>query len=584
LFDSHRSPKAHSSRSHIRSVLGRWPAWLLAALVAALGFYCFNAVHFAKEPLRIEEDEWPPMAKAIYETGKPVIPFDKTHLIRLDSDLRVERESLIGAWHPPLYLYTLGVSMAVLGTHSPYRLRLVGVAGFLLGLVLVFLIAREISSRWRIVGGVAAVLGLIHTFSIQGSTFLDIDPTVYTPLALLVIWLAIRYGKQKQALSALQVLAIGGSIALVTWAKMTTTIDLLGVLVLWWLLARRPFRRALAEAVAFVAVGMALFFSTYGLWCAVTDIPFSYTFQVTFVDKSNRLLSEWRVVGHAAHWHLRWFGAAVLLLALVYLVDLIRSFVATRQLRLMDLPFLLGAAILVQYVVLSPTDGTYQGKYAFPALLMLLLPISWMLLRHPVVPRDPLKWVLAAAIGLAAALLVPDVLTGLSYMGNYGSWTFELRVAAGTAAALLVAWWLGGDRGFAGGLLIVMAALFLSQAIHSYRADTSPMYPIPDTADFNAAVNDLHENLGKGDVVVAAKDIGFYIEGPVIQGEDAFARGDGLLARAIRHYPEITAFARDSFGPPVGPKTEAVLDECFQDRREFGTASVVYRTKRCAQS
>ena len=583
MFDNRRSPRARTGRLPIPAVAWKWPTWLLTALVAAFGFYCFNAAHFAREPLRIEENEWPPMAKAIYETGKPVIPFDKTHLIKLNPDLSVEEGSLIGAWHPPLYLYTLGASMGVLGTHSPYRLRLVGIAGFLLALVLVFLIAREMSSRWRLVGGVAAALALIHPLAIQGSTFLDIDPTIYTPLALLVIWLAVRYGKQEQALSPLQVLAIGAAIALVTWAKMTTTIDLLGVLFVWWLLARRPFRRALVEALGFIAAGMALFFSTYALWCAATDIPFSYTFQVTFVDKSNRLLSEAWVVEHALHWHLRWFGAAILLLGVAYLVDMIRSFVAERRLRCMDLPFLLGAAILVQYVLLSPTDGTYQGKYAFPALVMLLLPISWMLLREPVTPRGPLKWALAVAIGLAAALLVPDVLTGLSYMGDYGSWGFELRVAAGTAAALLVAWWLEGDKGFAGGLLIVMAALFLSQSIHSYRADTSPMYPIPDTGEFNAAIDDLHQNVHKGDVVIAAKDMGFYVEGPVIQGEDAFARGDGLEARAIRHYPEISAFARDSFGPPVGPKTEAVLSECFQNRHEFGTASVAYRTSRCRQ-
>lgn len=567
--------------SRLTAAIGRTPRWLLAASLLALAFYAVNAIHYGKEPLRIEENEWPPMAKAIYETGKPVIPFGKTNLIRLDQDLSVEEGSLIGAWHPPLYLYAVGASMTVLGTDSPYRLRLVGVAGFLLALMLTLLIAREITSRWRLVGGMAAILALIHPLAIQGSTFLDIDPTVYTPAALLVIWLAIRYGKRPQALSAAQILALAGAIALVTWAKMTTTIDLLGVLVLWWLLARRPLRRALLEVVAFVGAGIALFFSTYALWCAATDIPFSYTFQVTFVEKSNRLFSEWWVVEHAAHWHLRWLGAAVLLLSLVFLVDLVRNLVAERRLRLIDLPFLTGVAIVVQYVLLSPTDGTYQGKYTFPALLMLLLPISWMLLRRPQEQRRPVKWALAVAIGLAAALLVPDLLTGLSYMGDYGSWSFELRIVAGVGAALLVTWWLEGDRGFAGGLLIVVAALLVSQSIHSYRANTSPMYPIPDTADFNAAVNDLHETLHKGDVVVAAKDIGFYIEGPVIQGEAAFARGDGLLARAIRHYPEITAFARDSFGPPVGPKTEAALAECFLDRREFGTASVAYRTSRC---
>jgi hypothetical protein len=522
------------------------------------------------------------MAKAIYDTGKPVLEAGQTHRLRFINNTTVDRSPRFGAWHPPLYLYTLAASMTVLGTDSPYRLRLVGVVGLLLSVVLLFLIAREVTPRWRLVGGIAGFLALIHPLAIQDSVFLDIDPSVYMPLALLVIWLAIRYGRRPGPLTLAQIFAIGGAIALVNWAKMTTTIDVLGALVLWWLLYRRPFRQAVLEAVTFTAIGLSLFFLTYGLWCAVTDIPLSYTFEVTFIEKSNRLFSNWLFVEHAAHWHLRWFGAAVLLLSLVYFVDLARGFLSQRRLCLMDLPFLTGAAILTQYVLLSPTDGTYQGKYAFPALLMLLLPISWMLLRNPL-PRRPLAhWGLAAAIGIVVALLVPDIITGLtSSEVGYGSWAFELRVLAGVGAALLFAWWAGGESGFAAGVIIVTAALLVAQALHSYRANTSPMYPIPDTAEFNAAINDANENLHEGDIAIAVKDLGFYIKGPVIDGEEAFVGGDERLVRLIRRDPRIVAFARDSFGPPVGVATEAYLARCFTDQHLFGTASVVYRTGEC---
>lgn len=522
------------------------------------------------------------MAKAIYKTGKPVIPFNGTHRLRFNEDLALEEGSMIGAWHPPLYLHAMAASMTVLGTDSPYRLRLVGVVGLAAAILLLFLIAREITPRWRLIGGVAAILALIHPFAIQGSLFMDIDPSVYAPMALLVVWMAIRYGKSPKPLGLPQIMAISVAISLVTWTKMTTTIDVLGVLVIWWILARRPVRLAILEAISFVAIGLALFFSTYGLWCAITDIPFSYTFEVTFIGKSSRLFSDWIFVEHAVHWHLRWIGASILLLALVYLGDLLRSFLSERRLRPMDLPFLVGCAILIQYVLLSPTDGTYQGKYAFPALLMLFLPISWMLLRNPLTRQSNARWVVAAIIAMLAALLVPDVITGLAYLNiAYGSWTFELRILAGVGAALLLAWWLGGERGFAGGVILVMVALLLAQSIHSYRANTSPMYPIPDTADFEAAVNDLHHNVKAGEIAVAPEDLGFYVRGKVIEGEDAFARGDDRLVRTIRRYPQITAFARDSFGPPVGPETEALLSECFTDLHSFGTASVAYRTKRC---
>ena len=156
-----------------------------------------------------------------------------------------------------------------------------------------------------------------------------------------------------------------------------------------------------------------------------------------------------------------------------------------------------------------------------------------------------------------------------------------MRVAAGTGAALLIAWWLGEKRNFAGGVIVVLAALLLVQATHSYRANTSPLYPIADTAAFDATVNDLRQTLKPNQVVVTAKDIGFYLPQRVIEGEDAFARGDGRLAAAIRRYPEIAAYVHDSFGPPVGPKTEAVLSHCFGEQRIYETATILYRNGPC---
>jgi hypothetical protein len=578
---SYNSQGAPESTRAFRDAIQRTPRWLLIAGTLALVFYCVNAFHYGKTPLRIEESEWPPMAKAVFETGEPIVAADEMHRLRYDEDLTVDQSPVIGAWHPPLYIYTIGASMVVFGTDSPHMLRAVGAAGLLLAALLLLLIAREVTPRWRVVGGVAVILLLIHPYAIQGSMFLDIDNSVYTPPALLTIWLAIRYGKREGPLTNAQIVMISASIALVTWTKMTTTVVLLAVLAMWWVLTRRPFRQAVIECIAFIAVGATIFLSTYATWCLVTDIPFSYTFEVTFFGKSNRLLSEWWLVNNAAHWHLRWLGIGLLLLAAVYLVDLVRHFATNRQLRALDLPFLIGGAILVQYVVLSPTDGTYQGKYAFPALVMMLLPISWLLLRNE---RDRVQsalWALAIALGAVAVLLLPDLLTGLSVNGNYGSWAFEVRTALIAGAALLLAWLLAGRGGFANGVIVILAALFVAQAVRSYRADTSPLYPVADTADFTAAVHDLNQSTSKKGIVVVPKDIGFYVRRRIIEGEDAFARGDARLAATIRRYPQIEAYAHDSFGPPIGPATEAVLKRCFLDQRTYGTATIVYRTTNC---
>jgi hypothetical protein len=557
--------------------------WLLALVGLALTCYAVNALHYGQMPLRIEESEWPPMAEAIFDSGEPVIAAGDTHRVRYMDDLQVDQSPLVGAWHPPLYLYTLAASMAVVGDGASYALRGVGVIGLLASALLMLLIAREVTPRWRTIGGIAAALLLVHPFAIQGSLFLDIDNTIYTPLALLVLWLAIRFSRGGTPLGAGEVMTLGAALALVSWAKLTTTIALVGVLVVWWLLTRRPLGRAAIEASAFVAVGAALFTSTYGLWCAITGIPFSYTFDVTFVQKSNRLFSDWLLVENAAHWHLRWVGAALLVLAMVYLVDLLRNLVATRRLRELDLLFLFGVGILVNYVLASPTDGTYQGKYAFPVLATLLLPVVWMLLRERREPASAVAWVGAAVVGVVTVALMPDVLTNLSVNGDYGTWGSELLVVLGCAAALSVAWWLRGRVGFAGGVLLVLAMLLVAQGVRSYRSDHSPMYPVPDTADFRSAATELNDSTRPREIVVVPKDLGFYVENRVVEGEDAFARGDARLAAAIRRYPHIVAVARDSFGPPIGPETAALVDRCFLDRRALGSVLIAYRSKACRQ-
>jgi hypothetical protein len=553
--------------------------------VLLLTFYAVNAFHYGEMPLRIEEGEWPPMAQAILETGKPVIHGDETHKVRFTPSLGIDPSPLIGAWHPPLYLYALAAAKAVVGRDGSNGLRAVGVIGLLGSALLLLLIAREITPRWRLIGGTAAGLLLVHPYAIQGSVFLDIDNTIYTPLALLALWLAIRFSRRDGPLGLTQILALGAALALVSWAKLTTTIVLVGVLAMWWVLSRRPFKRSLAEAVAFIAVGAALFITTYWLWCTTTGIPFSYTFDVTFAQKSDRLLADWRLTENAAHWHLRWFGAAVILLAFIYLVDLARNLVVNRRPRELDLLFLFGVGVLVTYVLASPTDGTYQGKYAFPALATLMLPVSWMLLRGQRNERVGVpRWLAAAVAGLIALLVTPDLLTNLSVNGVYGRWSVDLFVAAVAAAALGIAWLLQGRRGFAGGLMLVLAILFVGQSVRSYQSDHSPLYPVSDTSEFRSAVQDLNASAGASDIVIAPKDLGFYVDGPIVEGEDALARGDALLAEAMRSEPRIVAFARNSFGPPIGPETAAVIDSCFLDRKAFGSVSLAYRSVKCEPS
>ena len=552
-----------------------------AVLLAGLVFYLVNAAHFAHQPLRIEENEWPPMAEAIYDHGRPVIPFDETHKLRFAPDGSVDRNELIGAWHPPLYLYMLAATMPVLGGDASYALRGIGIAGLLVACLLLFLIAREVAPRrWPLIGTAAVTLLLVHPYAIQGSTFIDIDTSIYAPAILLVLWLAIRFGARER-IGVREVLLIGAALALVGWMKLTTALILLPVLALWWILLRRV--RGIPEVSAMIAAGAAMFFATYALWCQIAGIPFSYTFRYTFQGKSDRL-GDSALLDQAFQWHLMWFMPVIALLVLAYGVDAVVAFARTRRPRPLDLLWGFGVAVLIGYVVLSPTNGVYQGKYAFPALPALMLPIAWMLLRDVRAAARPLLTAAAAAgalaVGVIVALLMPDLLTGQRYVLLPAP--ERLAIVLATVLALRLVWDALPGRATAmpALMLLVAAPLLIAQSVRSYEADVSPMWPVQDKADFVAGQRALNAAVGPGDIVLAAKDIGFYVQdAKVIEGEDAVLRGDELTADVLREQERVRAVASDSFGPPLGPATQKAIADCFGAQQAFGTTVIRTRTE-----
>lgn len=81
-------------------------------------------------------------------------------------------------------------------------------------------------------------------------------------------------------------------------------------------------------------------------------------------------------------------------------------------------------------------------------------------------------------------------------------------VVFGSAAALWIAVrGLPGSRWLPPGALAVCFVVFVAQSVHSYRANTSPLYPTSDTTDFRQGVDYLNRHLRAGDVVVAPKDL-----------------------------------------------------------------------------
>ena len=539
---------------------------LAALLVVSLGFYATNVVHYEKLPLRVEEAVWPPMARAVHDRGVPSVPAKEDHRIRLTPEHEVDTGPLSGLWHPPLYVYSLGASMVILGTDAAASLRLVGVVGLLACCALFFLIARELfGGRWFLVGSVASALLLVHPYAVQGSMFLDIDTTIYAPLFLLFVWLLVRFDRRPPPESRL-VGALAVAFALVLWAKLPTAFVLVPVAGLYWIL-RHGARRGATRAVLVFVGGAVLFLATYWLYVTATGQSFSYMFDFTLFRKGGHFVWKQGVsaLKDSLNWQVEWFSPALLLMVGAYGAYRARRWLRTRVAEPLDFVWGLGLAIWLAYAVIAPNGGgPYQAKYAFPAIPLLIFAITgWVLGRGA--PRLDLRSLgLAVAVGALAVIAMPDLLTNRLF-GTAGA-KLKAAIVLGSAAAL----WIG-VRGLRRrslmpvGALVVCFALFAGQSIHSYNADTSPLYSFADTEEFRWEANRINELQGPGELALVPKDEGFYVRGAIIEGEDMWnLGGDEYEARLLRRWPRITVVAGNSFFTPVlGPKTATVLAECF---------------------
>ena len=127
----------------------------------------------------------------------------------------------------------------------------------------------------------------------------------------------------------------------------------------------------------------------------------------------------------------------------------------------------------------------------------------------------------------------------------------------------------------------MLVCLLGAQAVHSYRADTSPLYPIADTSEFEAAVDYVNRTMPADGVAIVPKDMGFYVDGRIIEGEDHIRSRRCKARRSDPPLPAIDVFAHDPADPRSAPETEALLVRCFPERREYGIAYVLSRTPGC---
>lgn len=406
--------RPHHAASAI--VLALLAAAYLALLAPQLG-----------RPLVYDDVNFAFAARAVAETGRAFA--NAGHMSdRWDFSQR-EQWAL---WHPPLYIYLLGLDFKLFGV-SETSARLLGAAFGLGTALLTYLTGRTLAAGLgaaaEATGLLAAALYLLSPLATQSALILDIDGTVLTFVLVLISYVALRfptsrYPRARPALAALFALAL--------WAKLTTPLGLLAALVAYRLLGGRV-REAAYDLVVIGLGGGALFLVTWGPACLALQMPFDMPFAVTWLqlwlaaDSTGAWRNSPAAAARALAPGLLWAGPYLVPLFLAAALTRARSLLLSRKVQAVDL--LIGLGLLVYVVYLIKLAG------GFPKYQVAMLPF----------------WALAAAalvVELVGCIGRRDSLLALGAFGLFFVYARSLADA-----------WVSGPRPELGGELVVVPLL-----------------------------------------------------------------------------------------------------------------------------
>ncbi len=408
--------------------------WLLLAL---LGAYLWLAASQLDAPLNWDEVNFYWNAEAIAQFG---VPYANAGFLADRGTIGAQYQ--YGLWHPPLYLYTLGLAFKLLGASEAVA-RGTGVTLMLLTAITVYLLARlTIPPPARDWGALlAAAIFLLSPLVVQSALVLDIDGTVLT--LLLTVW-SLLYLRCEMLAPRWQAWALGLltlAFALTLWAKLTTPFFLLGVVLVYQTLRGRP-GRALLHVLVIGVGGMALFLNTWGLVCDQLGLPFEMPFGVTWAELHDAVGSDGATdllerIEPQALPVLAWVSPYLAALGVGALVA--RAAALVRQRRLETVDFLLGMGLLVGII--------YFVKLAagFPKYHIAMMPFWAVALAHWVAT----SWVRLPRLAGPALFLLVAAALGIAFSYSFiyiaDSWMFEPRTLEqvdGLGLGLLAAYFL----------------------------------------------------------------------------------------------------------------------------------------------
>jgi hypothetical protein len=539
------------AQTYIRSVPG-----VLTVLILVL--YVALALVQTGESFVIDEMEFPRLAEAVADTGRPVY-------YRGD-----ESPSHVGVFHPPLYAYALGGWLGIFG-FSEVAARVFGVLLMLLtawlGVRIVQLL--DLAGRWGPPGFLA--LFLLHPYVIQSALLPDIDGTVLLFATVLLFYEVTRVARLDGE-TRTSVLRLSLAMALVLATKLTSIIVIPAVFV-GILLAKGP-RKALLLTAGSALAGSAIFLIVWWAVSALTDLPFAFPFEFTIQSGLKGGVSQ-TSVGELfrrlvpAPWTTFWLGVLPPTMAAVGTAILITQWRSHPERRMALMFSMWTFGVLAFYSVISGPPFGFPKYFiaAMPTMAIVGVVTIDLLLRPSKEQTPAVFWAALTVFGLA--LLAGWEFARSRAEGPYSwpgiAWTLGLIVLAALAMSLIArdrsTWLVALPLG-----ALILATLSYNVGMAAVQAaDERSVRYYPGEVGFDETVERLQSLTGPDEPILVPKDIGSATYNRYHEQEQLFLdldRLEDVLADDEVSYAVVRTNGDYSYQifPQVEPIIEAEMD------------------------
>ena len=511
-LEHHAPPPEPAPEAAPQPGFGR-AGWLLAILgaVCLLGTTLWLIDGQIDKPFVYDDVSFMLGARAVADTGRPL--GNQGYLLHL-----YWQQDQWALWHPPLYIYTLGLTVALFGDSERVArglsvLCLLIANGFAFDLARRLVLSRGGGPGRALVAGVLAVaLYALNPLAIQSSMILDIDNTVLMVLLTGLAWLAVRL-PGSWSLKTIVCVAVLYAVSL--WAKTTTPI-ILGVALAFTRLVQEVGWRGALQALAAVVLGWAIFALNWVTIMSATGMPLSYTLDVvrneaieSGVSSGHRLVSlQAFTMGVAPA--ILWIGPFFCLLFVAAGLPRLWSLLRGKGMDAGDLLVVLGAAIYLAYIF--KLAGNLPKYHA--AMLPLWAAAAGALVAGAAGRPTLAQYGVAVAGGALLLWWYWDLMAltwGILWEEslNVDLIVIPLLIGLGTAAL----WAVLGRRNLLGAIPV---ALFLLTVSWSFTLDLAQYERIGSTTYYydrygqKAAAEAIDGLLAPGELYVASKDVAWY--------------------------------------------------------------------------